>query len=56
MKSDIIEAGGGRIKVPVFVVTAPNRLILKGLDEKYFNTETGYQLGSLYETTTEFAL
>ncbi|HAE35284.1 MAG: hypothetical protein H6548_06685 [Chitinophagales bacterium] len=55
MKSDIIEAGGGRIKVPVFVVTAPNRLILKGLDEKYFNAEAGYQLGSLYETTTEFA-
>lgn len=55
LNADIIDAGGGRLKVPVFIVTAPNRLILKGLNEKFFNPDAGYQMGSLYETTTEYA-
>jgi hypothetical protein len=55
LNSDVIEAGGGRIKVPVFIVTAPNRFILHGLDKKFFDPNAGYQMGSLYETTTEFS-
>jgi hypothetical protein len=54
MNSDIVDAGGGRIKVPVFIVTAPNKYILKGLDTKYYDPDAGYQLGSLIETTTEY--
>jgi len=54
LNADIIDAGGGRLKVPVFIVTAPNRLILKGLNEKFFNPDAGYKMGSMYETTTEF--
>ncbi len=55
LNADIIDAGGGRLKVPVFMVTAPNKYILKGLNEKYFDANAGYKMGSLYETTTEFA-
>jgi ABC-type glucose/galactose transport system permease subunit len=55
LNADIIEAGGGRLKVPVFMVTAPNKYILKGLNTKYFDANAGYKMGSLYETTTEFA-
>lgn len=55
MNAGFIEAGGGRIKVPVYIVTAPNKYILNGLNKKYFDPDAGYQLGSMYETTTEFS-
>lgn len=55
MSAGFIEAGGGRLKVPVFIVTAPNKYILEGLNKKYFNPDAGYQLGSMYETTSEFS-
>jgi hypothetical protein len=55
LNADVVEAGGGRIKVPVFMVTAPNRLILKGLDAKFYDPNAGYQMGSMLETTTEFS-
>ncbi len=55
MNAGMIDAGGGRVKVPVFIVTAPNKYVLKGLNTRYFNPDEGYQMGSMYETTTEFA-
>lgn len=54
MNAGLIDAGGGRIKVPVFIVTAPNKYLLKGLNTKYFKPDEGYQMGSMYETTTEY--
>lgn len=55
LNADIIEVGSSKIKVPVFMVTAPNKMILKGLETRFFEPDYGYQLGSLIETTTEYA-
>jgi hypothetical protein len=53
MESGILEIGLGRVKVAVFEVTAYNRDILKGLDERFYRKDEGLILGSLTEASTD---
>jgi hypothetical protein len=51
--SGSIEAAGGRYTVPTYEVTAPKRFYYAGLDNQYFDPESGYQLGSISEANTD---
>jgi hypothetical protein len=48
-----VEAAGGRYKVPTYEVTAPKRFYYAGLDVRFFDPESGMQLGSVSEANTD---
>ncbi len=53
MQASTIEAAGGRYKVPTLQVTAPKRYYYSGLDKKFYDPNSGYQLGSITDANTD---
>ncbi len=53
MAASVVEAAGGRYKVPTYEVTAPKKYYYKGLNKDYFDPMAGYQLGSVTDANTD---